>query len=183
MSRFKPVEQDGANGRAAELLDQVQGKLGMTPNIMKIMANAPHVLDGYLCFSKALAEGALPARLRERLALAVAEANGCKYCLAAHSAIGRMVGLSEQEIGDSRQAGAVDSKTEVALQFARKIVDERGNVSDADVGRLRHAGFSDEAIIEIVANVALNTFTNYFNHIALTEVDFPAVEALPLTAG
>lgn len=183
MSRFKPVEKDGADGRAAELLDRIQRELGMTPNIMKIMANAPKVLEGYLSFSAALAEGALPARLREQLALTVAEANGCQYCLAAHTAIGRIVGLSEQEIGDSRQADAVDSKSEVALRFARKVVDERANVSNADVDRLRHAGFNDEQIVEIIANVAINTFTNYFNHIALTEVDFPAVEALPQTAG
>ena len=179
MSRLKSVDPGQASGKAKELLDEVQRKLGMTPNIMRGLANAPQALEGYLSFSGALAQGVLPARMREQLALVIAETNGCDYCLAAHGAIGKIVGLSEQEVHDARQGDAVDRKTEAALQFARKLVDDHGHVSDADVHRLRHAGFGDDAITEVIAHVALNTFTNYFNHVALTEVDFPALETQP----
>jgi len=179
MGRFNLIDPNEATGKAKALLDKVQEKLGMIPNIAKGMANAPQALEGYLGFSAALAKGTLSAKLRERLSLAVAESNGCDYCLAAHTAIARMVGLSEQEVEDARLASAVDSSDEAALQFARKLVEDRGHASDADVQHLRQAGFDDGQIIEIVASVALNTFTNYFNDVAMTEVDFPAAAKLP----
>ena len=183
MSRLKSVDPGQASGKAKELLDEVQRKLGMTPNIMRGLANAPQALEGYLSFSGALAQGVLPARMREQLALVVAETNGCDYCLAAHGALGKMVGLSEQDVSDARQGNAVDRRTEAALKFARKLVDQRGQVSDSDVARLRQMGFGDDALAEIIAHVALNTFTNYFNHVASTEVDFPPVDAQPRVAG
>ena len=182
MSRLKRVDPETASGKAKQLLDEVQEKLGMTPNITRTLANAPQALEGYLGFSAALAGGVLPPRLREQLALAVSQSNGCDYCLAAHGAIGRTVGLSEQEIQDARQGSAVDRRTEAALRFACKLVEHRGNVSDRDLTQLRRAGFGDDAITEIVAHVALNTFTNYFNHVALTEVDFPPVDVQPKAA-
>lgn len=183
MGRMQAIEPQGASGKAKLLLDQVQRDLGMTPNVVRVLANAPQALEGYLGLSGALAQGVLPVKLREQLALVVAETNGCDYCLAAHGALGKMVGLSEQDVSDARQGNAVDRRTEAALKFARKLVDQRGQVSDSDVARLRQMGFGDDALAEIIAHVALNTFTNYFNHVASTEVDFPPVDAQPRVAG
>ena len=142
------------------------------------MANSPAVANAYLGFSQSLSTGLLPARLREQIALVVGETNGCDYCLATHTALGKGAGLSEQETCDARRAIATDDKVRVALVFARKVVSDQGNVSDEDVYQVRGAGYTDGEIAEIVANVALNIFTNYFNHVAGTEVDFPAAPEL-----
>jgi uncharacterized peroxidase-related enzyme len=178
MSRIHQVNPQSATGKAKELLDGVQGKLGLVPNMTRAMVNSPAVLDGYLSLSGALSKGALSAKSREQIALAVAQANECEYCLAAHSAIGKMVGLSVDQILDSRRGTSVDPKTDAIIQFARQVVDQRGLVSDANIAQVRAAGLDDGAIAEIVANVALNIFTNYFNHVAETEIDFPRAEAL-----
>ena len=178
MPRIQALNPDTATGSAKVLLDGVQAKLGFTPNLMKTMANSPAVLKAYLGFSSALATGALSDKLREQIALTVAQTNECDYCLAAHSAIGKTVGLNDETINDSRQALSPDSKDAAALQFARKLVTERGWVNDEDLSRLRQVGFGDREISEIVANVAFNLFSNYFNHVAETEVDFPSVPQL-----
>jgi uncharacterized peroxidase-related enzyme len=178
MSRIHQITPDSATGKAKELLDAVKGKLGLVPNITRAMANSPAVLEGYLGLSGALGKGSLSAKNREQIALAVGQANHCDYCLAAHSAIGKMVGLTPDEILDSRRGTAVDPKADSVIRFARKLVDERGRVSDADVAEVRAAGLNDGAIAEVVANVALNIFTNYFNHVAETDIDFPKVEPI-----
>ena len=139
----------------------------------RAMANAPAVLDGYLQFSAALANGSLTDKAREQIALAVAVANGCDYCLAAHSAAGRMAGLTAEQIRDSRLGNAVDPKAEALIRFARKVVDARGRVRASDIDDVRAAGFNDAAITEALASVALGIFTNYFNNAVGTDVDFP----------
>lgn len=175
MARLIAVDPAKATGKAKELLDVVKAKIGMTPNMMRTMANSPAVLEGYLGFSAALAGGSLNPKLREQIALAVAESNSCEYCLSAHTAIGKMVGLGEIEITESRKAASNDPRVNAALKFARIVVARRGEVTDDDLGYIRQAGYSDGEIAEIIANVVLNIFTNYFNHIAQTEVDFPKV--------
>ncbi len=177
MSRIAPVNPANATGKAKDLLNAVQAKLGITPNLMKTLATAPAALEGYLNFSGALSTGVLDAKFREQIALAVAQANSCEYCLSAHSAIGKMVGLKPEEIDSSRESHSADAKKDAGLKFAQSIVVERGEVSDIAVDRVRKAGYSDGEITEIVANVAINIFTNYFNHVAQTEVDFPRVPA------
>lgn len=175
MPRLKAIDPKEATGRAKELLDGVKAKIGMAPNLMRTFANSPAALEGYLNFSGALGGGLLNAKLREQIALAVADANSCEYCLSAHTAIGKMVGLDENELVASRRATAADAKTDAALKFAHQIVVKRGEVLDSEVQAVRAAGYDDGEIIEIVANVALNIFTNYFNHVAQTVVDFPRV--------
>jgi uncharacterized peroxidase-related enzyme len=185
MSRIHPINPETATGRAKSLLDTVKIKLGLVPNMARAMANAPAVLDGYLQLSGALANGTLPAKVREQLALAVAQVNECDYCVAAHSAIGKSLGLTADQIRDSRLGTAVDPKTDALINFARKVLDARGRVSDTDVREVRQAGFDDGAIAEVVANVALHVFTNYFNQVAETDLDFPRVPQLnrePATA-
>jgi uncharacterized peroxidase-related enzyme len=178
MSRIHQIAPDSATGKAKELLDAVKGKLGLVPNITRAMANSPAVLEGYLGLNGALGKGSLSAKNREQIAMAVGQANQCDYCLAAHSAIGKMVGLTSDQILDSRRGTAIDPKSDAVIRFARKLVDERGRVSDADVAEVRAAGLDDGAIAEVVANVALNIFTNYFNHVAETDIDFPKVEPI-----
>lgn len=178
MSRLQTIDPEATAGKTQELLGVVKAKLGMVPNMTRIMANSPAVLEGYLALSGAVSKGRLSAKHREQIALAIAEANGCDYCLAAHSAVGRMVGLTPDEVSDSRRGEAVDAKADALLHFARQVVDQRGNVSDTDVAAVRAAGFGDDAIAEVVANVALHVFTNYFNLVAATEVDFPKVKPL-----
>ena len=147
---------------------------------IETLAAAPAALEAYLNMSAALSTGGLDAKLREQIALTVAQANSCEYCLSAHSAIGKMVGLKPEEVAASREAHAADPKRQAGLQFAQAVVVERGEVSDDALARVRAAGYGDGEITEIVANVAINVFTNYFNHVAQTVVDFPRVDvALP----
>ncbi len=175
MSRLMAVDPAKATGRAKDLLDKVNGKLGVTPNMMRTMANSPAVLEAYLNFHNALAGGSLSAKLREQIALAVAQTNGCEYCLSAHTAIGDMVGLGRDEILLSRQSVSTDKKVDAALKFANAIVARSGDVTDSDVNLVRQAGYSEGEVAEIIANVVLNVFTNYFNQAAQTEIDFPRV--------
>jgi uncharacterized peroxidase-related enzyme len=178
MYRFHAISPESATGKTKTLLDAVNAKLGMVPNMMRAMANAPAVLDGYLNLSSSLSKGTLSARTREQLALAIGQANACDYCVAAHTAIGKTVGLTTEQIRDSRQGTAVDSKTDALLRFANQLVQSQGRVTDGDIQAVRQAGFDDGAIAEVVAQVALNIFTNYFNHVAGTDIDFPKVPAL-----
>jgi uncharacterized peroxidase-related enzyme len=178
MSRFEKIDATAATGRTKELLDSVKQKFGMAPNITRVMANSPAVLEGYLSFSGALAGGTLDPQLRERIAIAVASANECDYCLAAHTAAGKMMGLSREELTAAQQAESVGEKESIAMRFATKLVRERGWVDDEDVNSLRQAGFDDGQIVEIIAVTVLNIFTNYFNHVAETEIDFPLIKAV-----
>ena len=178
MSRIPAIHPDHATGRAQRLLHGVESKLGFAPNIMRTMANSPAVLQGYLEFSNALSKGNLSPKFREQIALAVSEINDCQYCLAAHSAIGRTVGLSEEAIGDSRRGESPDTKEATALAFTRNVVLNRGWVTDEEVAKLHKAGFTQGDLVELLANISLTLFTNYFNHVAGTEIDFPAVSEL-----
>ena len=177
MSRINPVDRETTVERLRNAFDAIQAQLGVVPAMMRTMAQSPAVLEAYLAFGAALQKGVLPARLRLRIALAVAEANACDYCLSAHSALGRGAGLSSGEIVASREGHATDPKAAAALQFALAIVERRGAVTEQDLTRIRVAGFNDGEIVEIIAHVALNIFTNYFNRSVDTEIDFPVVIA------
>lgn len=174
MPRLQPVTKDNADSATTDLLAAVTKKMGKVPNIVATMANSLAVANAYLGFSQALAGGKLPGRLREQIALVVGETNHCDYCVAAHTALGRGAGLTKEETLSARRGEATSEKEQAALAFARSIVQEKGLVSDEDVQAVREAGYNDGEIAEIVANVSLNLFTNYLNHVAGTEVDFPA---------
>ncbi len=175
MPRIQPLDPATAEGKSKALLDGVHRALGMTPNLMLTMANSPAVLDAYLGFNKALAAGRLSAPLREQIALTVAGANGCEYCAAAHTALGKMLGLDSAELADNLEGYSADAKIAAALDFALALVGKRGWVDDIELARVREAGYDDGEVAEIIAAVAYNTFSNYFNHVAETEVDFPPV--------
>jgi uncharacterized peroxidase-related enzyme len=177
MSRIPPVDRNTTNDSVRKNFDAIQKQLGTVPNMMRTMAQSSSVLDAYLGFGAALRSGRLPVSLHEQIALAVAEINSCDYCLSAHTALGRGAGLSNDELTASREARAVDPKAAAALKFARAVVERRGDVRDQDLAVVRTAGYTDGDIAEIIAHVALNVFTNYFNRAAHTEIDFPLVTA------
>ena len=182
MQRLNSIDPASAAGERKELLDAVQEKIGMTPNILRTMANSPAALRGYLGFGEALAGGKFDAAAREAIALAVAGANDCGYCASAHAALSRSLKVDGDEI-DRRLGGrAADPALDAVLVFVRAIVEKRGQVTDTDIAAVRAAGHDDEAIAEIVANVAANMYTNYFNHIAATVIDFPEVNPQPRQA-
>jgi uncharacterized peroxidase-related enzyme len=178
MSRLKAIDPTAATGKAKELLDAVKGKLGLVPNMTRVMAASPVVLESYLNFSGALSGGLLDAKTREKLALLTAQENSCDYCLSAHTAIGKMVGLKDEEIVSSRHGNGSDLKTTAALTFAKQVLDAKGQISELELAAARDAGFNDGEIAEIIAHVALNVFTNYFNIAAGVDIDFPKVSHL-----
>jgi uncharacterized peroxidase-related enzyme len=175
MVRLTAVDMKQASGKAIGLLGKIHATLGRTPNMMRTMAHSPAALEGYLGISQALKGGTLGVGLRQQIALAVGEANRCEYCVSAHTAFGRMVGLGDTEMVASRQAVSTDPKADAALKFARTLTERRGEVTDADIRMVREAGHTDGEIAEIIAHVALNIFTNYFNKSAAVGVDFPRV--------
>jgi uncharacterized peroxidase-related enzyme len=179
MSRLPiPASIEESPSAAQPLLQAVKKQLGVVPNLFRLVGNSPAALEGYLGLNGALAKGALEAPTRERIALAVAEINGCDYCLSAHSYLGKnLAKLSEAEISANRDGRSTDTKADAAVRFAVKLVSARGHVSENDLKAVRQAGYSDAQIIEIVLHVALNTLTNYVNEVAKTDIDFPVVTA------
>jgi uncharacterized peroxidase-related enzyme len=179
MSRIPtPAAIDAAPEASRPLLEAVKKQLGSVPNLFRIVANSPAALEGYLGLNGALARGALDARTRERIALAVAEINGCSYCLSAHAYLGKnLAKLDDAEIAANRAGASNDAKADAAVRFAASVARNRGQVSDAEVQALKAAGYSDAQLVEIVAHVALNTLTNYVNEVLGTEIDFPVVRA------
>ena len=175
MARIKIIDPAQATGKSKELLDSLQKSLKSVPNLAKVLANSPAALKAYMEFSGALGKGSLDAKLQQELAVAVAQEDGCEYCLSAHTAIGKLVGLTDQQILNSRKGQGTSPKATAALTFARELVEKRGQVPVSSVQALRDQGFTDGDIAEIVANVALNIFTNYFNIALDVDVDFPRV--------
>jgi uncharacterized peroxidase-related enzyme len=173
-----PASIDDAPAASQPLLEGVKKMLGSVPNLFRLTANSPAALEGYLGLNGALAKGALKPQTRERIALAVAQINGCDYCLSAHTYLGKnLAKLDDAEIAANRAGGSNDPKADAAVRFAVKLVQQRGKVGEADVSAVRMAGYGDDEIVEIVAHVALNTLTNYLNEAFGTPIDFPAVRA------
>jgi uncharacterized peroxidase-related enzyme len=178
MSRIATIPSvDVAPAASQPLLEGVRKQLGSVPNLFRVVANSPAALEGYLGLNGALAKGRLDAKTRERIALAVAEINGCGYCLSAHTYLAKAIAkLDDGEITANRNGASNDPKADAAVRFAARIVGERGHVGDADISAVRVAGYDDAEIVEIVLHVVLNTLTNYVNEVAKTEIDFPVVQ-------
>jgi uncharacterized peroxidase-related enzyme len=176
MNRVPLIDRSEANAESKLLLDAIHGAFGTTPNMFRAVANSPAALKSMWSAFGALGAGVIPAKLGEQIAVAVADRNACEYCLAAHTALGRNAGATAEEMHRAQAGESADVSTQAALHFALKLVNDRGKVSDSDVRALRDAGFGDEAIVEILAHVALNLFTNYVNVALAVPVDFPAVK-------
>ncbi len=179
MSRIPtPATIDAAPAASQPLLEGVKKKYGVVPNLFRLVGNSPAALEGYLGLSAALATGSLPPATRERLAIAIAEINGCDYCLSAHTYFGRTLAkLDDAEITANRNGASNDPKADAAVRFAAAVVRARGHVGDDDLRAVKAAGYDDGQILEIVVTVALNTLTNYVNEVARTDIDFPVVTA------
>ena len=175
MTYLKTVNPDRAEGKTRALLEAVRKGLGIVPNLFRVAANSPAALEGLLNLNGALTHGTFDAKLRERIALVVAEANGCAYCLSAHTALGIGAGLTQQEVDAARLAQAFDGRTAAILRFARRVVEKRGAIPNAVLQETKNAGLSDGEIIEVIANIVANIFTNYVNLVAKTPIDFPVV--------
>lgn len=173
MARITPLDPTQATPEVAAVLQAVKAKLGRIPNLFLTLAQAPAALQAYLGASEAVGAGRLTAKEREILALAIAQANGCDYCLAAHTAIGGMVGLDSDTIAASRVGVPSQRRWAGLVAFARAVVRDRGHVSPLDLQAAREAGLDDADLLEVVANVAVNVLTNYTNSVAGTAVDFP----------
>ena len=177
MSRIQiPASINDSPAASQPLLQAVKQQLGSVPNLFRLVGNSPAGIEGYLGLNGALGKGTLDVRTRNRLAITVAQENGCDYCMSAHTYLGRsMAKLDDAEMALNRDAHSSDPKADAALRFAAQVVRARGHVSDDDVTAVKAAGYDDAQVIEIVAHVALNTLTNYVNTIAQTENDFPVV--------
>ncbi|MFC4244544.1 carboxymuconolactone decarboxylase family protein [Gryllotalpicola reticulitermitis] len=176
MTTIAPIEPENATGKAAELLGDVKKSLGLVPTMTKVMANSPALLKSYLALNGAVATGVLPAAVRERLAITTAQLNGCEYCLSAHTYIGENIAkVSPDELSKARGAESEDSHVQALLQLSNEIASNAGDVSDETIAAARAAGVTDAEIGDVVANLALNILTNYFNVLASVENDWPVV--------
>jgi len=175
MSRVPLVDAGATTPDRKALLSEIHRAFGTVPNMFRAVANSPAALKSMWGAFGALGGGTIPARLGEQIAVAVADRNACEYCLAAHTALGRKAGASPEEMAAAQAGRSGDPATAAALRFALQLVESRGQVGAADVQAVREAGFSDEEIVEILAHVALNLFTNYTNVAFAVPVDFPAV--------
>ena len=174
MTRIASLDVTAATGRAKELLDATQAQLGRVPNLYAAMAQSPAALDGYLAFRGVLSKGVLSVHMRERIALLTAAINDCGYCVAAHSFRGAKVGLSASELVATQKGQSEDAKSASALRFVEALLQRHGLINDGEFAHIKSHGWSDEEIGEMVAHVALNVFSNYFNHVAMPALDFPA---------
>lgn len=178
MARLTALNPEATEGKSKELFNAVKGKMGMVPNMMRTMGNSPAVLNGYLGFSAALNSATLDPKLRELVSLMVANENGCDYCNSAHSFIGGKIGLNTEVLAQARSGVSSDEKTHAALEFAKAILDTKGNVSDYEIEKFKKAGFGEEQIAEMIAAVSLSIFTNYFNNVVKTDIDFPKLDPI-----
>ena len=176
MTRISQIHTAAAKPASQTLLAQIHQAFGATPNMFKTVAHSPAALKSMWGSFGALGGGVIDAKLAEQIAVAVANRNSCEYCLAAHTALGRKAGVSAQDMAAAQMGESSDPRTAAALRFALKLVNDRGQVKDSDVQALRDVGFDDEHIVEILAHVALNLFTNYVNVAFAVPVDFPAVK-------
>jgi uncharacterized peroxidase-related enzyme len=177
MSRLAIPARDDVPEASKPILDAVHEQLGVVPNMFRLIARSPAALQGFVANNGALAK-TLDLKTRERIALAVAQVNGCDYCLSAHSYLGlNLAKITPREVALNRKGQSGDAKADAAVRFAAEIVRERGHVDDGDIAAVRAAGFDDSQIVEIIAVVAENIFTNVLNVVADTDIDFPVVRA------
>ena len=180
MSRVKAIDPKTATGAAKPLLDAVQAQLGITPNFIRVLANSPKALEGFLGLYGATAGFAVDKATQERIALAIAEGNRCQYCVSAHTAIGRHAGLSNEEMLLNRKGESTDAKAGAAVALAKALNDNLGEITGAEFDAARTAGLSDGEIVEIISVVALNIFTNIIGKATHVEIDFPKVALMNL---
>lgn len=175
MPRIHTVNASDTPEKSIPLLEAVAKMFGKVPNLVQTLAHSPAALRFYLSQIEALSGGVLTRQLREQIALVSAGINHCDYCASAHTLAGRGHGLKAEELAANLAGHSPDAKTQAALDFAKQIITMAGHVNDDALQAVRNAGYSEAEIVEIIAHVGMNIFTNYFNHIAATVIDFPLV--------
>jgi uncharacterized peroxidase-related enzyme len=175
MSRINTVTKETANPEQKALLDAIHSKLGIVPNFLGVFANSPDALKAFLGLHEITESGNLDGQTGERIALAVAQDNGCEYCLSAHTAIGRKAGLTSDEMEANRAGTSHDSKAAAAVIFAKALNDNLGNVTQAELNAVREAGYNDAEIVEIITHVGMNILTNLIGKASQVDIDFPKV--------
>lgn len=176
MPRIQPVVASETDANTTATLEAVKRNLGTIPNLFSTLARSPTALNSYLQFSETLTGGRLNAAQREIIALTVAQANECQYCLSAHTLLGKNAGLDAADVERARRGTADDPLNSAIAKLARLVTENRGVIKDSDLVELRMAGLDDGLILETTVNVVLNLLTNYVNHIAQTSIDFPIVD-------
>ena len=181
MSRINAVNPEKADPKVKELFHQIESKLGKVPNVFLNMGNSDAALKGYLALNEAAGQTSLDPKLREKIALLVAQTNNCNYCLSAHSAIAKNLGIQQDDILKAREGQTNDPKDHAILKFTKAVIDKKGHVNDHDVTDLKAAGVNDKELAEIMLLISVNIFTNYFNHVTDPKIDFPIAPALALS--
>ncbi len=174
MPRIPTVDLDGAPEGAKPILEQIKANFGRVPNFFAGLAHSPAALKTVMGMFGALEEGSLAGEAHEAVTLRVGQLHRCDYCVAAHTAKSKMLGISVEDTLAFRRGEAENPKIKTLLNLTTAMVEKRGQVSDAELQAARDGGLSESEIIECLAIVALNTFTNYANHLMETDVDFPA---------
>lgn len=178
MPRVNPVTKEKAQNEVKEIYSSLEKKMGKVINIFQNMGNSPAVLKGYLALSDAAGQTSLSPKLREELALVVGQANKCNYCLSVHTTVAKGLGIPDQDVLLARKGQTKDPKEQAILKFAKSVVENRGNLADKEIETLKKAGVTDQELVEVILVIMVNMFTNYFNHITGTEIDFPLAPEL-----
>ena len=178
MPIINPVQFDSALPGQKKLLEGIKAKMGKVPNIYATIAHSPTTLEAMMGYNAGLKKGVLTPQEIEMIALAIAEKNCCDYCLAAHTVMAKMAGVSADDMITSRKGMGSNTKTDALLKLAVEINETKGRPSLSTIDAFRKAGYEDAALVEVVAWVAFNIFTNYINHVADTAIDFPKAPEL-----
>lgn len=178
MPRIKPVASTEAKGEVREIYQGLEKNMGKVINIFQNMGNSATTLKAFLGLSEAANHTSIPPKLREQIALIVGQANHCQYCLSAHTALAKGLGMADPDILKARRGESVEAKGQAILKFAKTVVEKRGNVSDQEVSSLKAAGVTDAELVEVILVIVVNMFTNYFNLITDPKIDFPAAPEL-----
>ena len=176
MSRITLIVPAEATGSVEQNFAEIKSAFGVVPNMFKAVGNSPAALASLWGSFASLGGGRLGAKLGEQITVAIADRNACHYCLAAHTGLGKRAGATAEEMTEAQAGRSADPRTAAALTFALKLVERRGGVESDDVNALVAAGFDEGEIVEIIAHVALNLFTNYVNVALDVPVDFPGVK-------
>lgn len=177
MSRIQPITTP--NAAVAPTFTALKSSLGMVPNLYATLAHSPVLFNGFLAFADALSKGRLTTRQRELLALSIGQTNSCQYCLSAHTLLAKNAGIRTEEVQTAREGRATDPFENALISLAVALVKQRGAISDEQLAQASQAGIDNELVMEVLGQVVVNTLTNYGNHLAGTDIDFPVVSITP----
>lgn len=179
MEKMKALNKDEVSRDSQVIYDELNDKAGMVANVYKVAANSPQALKGIIDLTKTLNRGQFSKQEIQAIDLVIAEVSDCDYCRAAHTDIGKQVGWTEEETQQLRTGSFnKDEKIDALVKLSREIVKTNGNPDESTIQAFADVGYTHEHLAELIGWVAVNIFTNYTNHIAGTEIDFPEAQSL-----